>query len=146
MTVLLSVKPEFVRRIFDGTKGYEYRRKPFRRAITRVIVYASAPVSMVVGEFVPDAVLSDEPGRLWRATKHLSGVSEPVFRAYFEGSQTGYAIRIGRPVRYATPVKLHETLGVRAPQSFCYLREAPHAPMSPLPPRSAREYGEPAAR
>lgn len=61
MRVLLSIKPEFVEKIFDGTKKYEFRKSLFRRNdIKCVIIYASAPIKQVVGEFEIDEILSDK--------------------------------------------------------------------------------------
>ena len=61
MKVLLSIKPEFVERIFDGSKKYEYRKMLFKRNdINVVVIYASAPVKRVVGEFrIKDILLLD---------------------------------------------------------------------------------------
>ena len=66
MKVLLSIKPEFVSKIFDGSKKYEYRKVLFKRKdITTVVIYASNPVKQVVGEFEIKAILSDDVDALW---------------------------------------------------------------------------------
>lgn len=50
MKVLMSIKPEFADKIFDGSKRYEFRRMIFKQpAVKKVVVYASAPVQMVIG-------------------------------------------------------------------------------------------------
>ena len=44
MNVLLSIKPEFAFKIFDGTKKYEFRKSIFKKpGVKKVIVYASSP-------------------------------------------------------------------------------------------------------
>jgi hypothetical protein len=51
-SVLLSIKPEFVEKIFSGLKKYEFRRVIFKsKSVSRVVIYASSPVQRVVGEF-----------------------------------------------------------------------------------------------
>lgn len=56
--VLLSIKPEFTHKIFDGTKKYEFRKKVFKdENIRKVIVYASSPEKKVLGEFDIDRIL-----------------------------------------------------------------------------------------
>lgn len=121
MTALLSIKPEFASLIFEGSKRFEYRRTIFRRDVTRVVVYASAPVSMVIGEFEVEGVLSDDIDDLWRTTKHASGITEQYFYGYFTAKETGYALQIGAARLYDTPLSIQEHYGVRPPQSFLYL-------------------------
>ena len=49
--VLLSIKPEFADKIFNGTKKYEFRRSIFKENIKIIVVYVSYPVQEIVGEF-----------------------------------------------------------------------------------------------
>ena len=72
MKVLLSIKPEFALKIFNGSKKYEYRRAIFKnREVSIVIVYASDPIKRVIGEFEIEDILYDEPQLLWLKTKKL---------------------------------------------------------------------------
>lgn len=121
MIALLSIKPEFASRIFDGTKKFEYRKIIFKQDVTRVVVYASAPVSMVIGEFNVERILHDKIDNLWQETQHESGISEAFFYAYFSKHSDGYAIVIGDVTQYIEPYKLQENLGFHPPQSFVYL-------------------------
>lgn len=122
MKVLLSIKPEFAQKIFEGTKRYEYRRVIFKDLqIKRIVVYASAPISKLIGEFEIEEVLSDEPDSLWEDTKEHSGISKSYFYEYFEGKNIGFAIKVKKTKRYRKPKCLLETYGVKPPQSFQYL-------------------------
>lgn len=52
MRVLLSIKPEFVEKIFSGEKLYEYRKATFKNEdISSVVIYSTMPVGKIVGEF-----------------------------------------------------------------------------------------------
>ena len=51
MNVILSIKPEFVEKIFSGEKQYEYRKVLFKQKVDTVYIYASRPISKIVGEF-----------------------------------------------------------------------------------------------
>src|SRR5687768_5485385 len=74
-SVLLSIKPEFVEKIFSGIKKYEFRRAIFKsKAVSRVVVYASSPVQRVVGEFELSDIISARPDSLWRRTRKHSGI------------------------------------------------------------------------
>ena len=50
MKVILSIKPEFVEKIINGEKKFEYRRKIFKKDVEKVLIYASSPIKLVVGE------------------------------------------------------------------------------------------------
>jgi predicted transcriptional regulator len=123
ISVLLSIKPEFAGRIFGGTKRYEFRRVLFKnRSVKTVVVYASAPISKVIGEFEVEDILQLEKEHLWNQTKEYSGIPKDYFDTYFEGQRTGYAIKIGNTRLYQTPLGLQENFNVkRAPQSFVYV-------------------------
>ncbi len=62
MKVLLSIKPEFAFKIFNGTKKYEYRRTIFKKCeVTIVLVYATYPIQKVIGEFEIGEILHEDP-------------------------------------------------------------------------------------
>lgn len=121
MDVLLSIKPEFALEIFNGTKKFEYRRTIFRERVERIVVYASSPVKMVIGEFLIKDILFEDLHSLWCKTKHHSGISRRYFYLYFSDKEKGYAIKVGRVIKYQTPRPLHDLYGIKAPQSFAYI-------------------------
>src|SRR5438874_13112868 len=123
MTVLLSIKPEFAVQIFSGRKKFEYRRIIFKRSVKKIIVYASSPTKMVIGEFSIEGVLFENIDSLWSKTRHRSGISKKRFQSYFENKDKGYAIKVGKTVRYKEPSSLAESYGIRPPQSFVYISE-----------------------
>ena len=125
MRVLLSIKPEFVEKIFSGEKRYEYRKAPFRRGeVSTVVVYATKPVGKIVGEFDIVSVLEDELDRIWERTKEYSGISWDFFSSYFSGKELGYAIKIGSPRRYSKAINPYvKKPDFTPPQSFCYLTD-----------------------
>lgn len=123
MTVLLSIKPEFATRIFSGEKRFEFRRSLFKRPVNRVVVYASAPVSMVIGEFEVEELLYEKLGPLWHKTHEHAGISEEHFYGYFSQCESGYAIKVCNPQSYPEPRPLREVYDSRPPQSFAYLAD-----------------------
>jgi predicted transcriptional regulator len=122
-SVLLSIKPEFVEKIFSGMKTFEFRRVIFKsKNVSRVFVYASSPVQLVVGEFQVGEILSLEKQNLWHLTKKGAGIVKSYFDEYFEGKSAGFAIQIRSPKRYQKPIELKTLVGhSRPPQSFRYL-------------------------
>lgn len=122
MIVLLSIKPEFAYKIFDGTKRYEFRRNMFKRKdIKKILVYASSPVQRIIGEFEISAILHDDVERLWNVTKHEAGISKEFYNQYFKDKKRAFAIKIGSTKLYNTPMSLSDININYAPQSFFYL-------------------------
>jgi predicted transcriptional regulator len=122
MNVLLSIKPEFVNKIFSGQKKYEYRKTIFKRKdINRVVVYATSPVCRVVGEFEIETILFDDIYTLWEETKIHSGIDEKFFFEYFTKKEKGYAIKIKNYEKYSESRKLEDVYHSVPPQSFAYI-------------------------
>lgn len=122
MRVLLSIKPEYAEKIFDGTKKYEFRRSVFKNQdVKTVVVYASSPVQQVIGEFEIEKILNYDLHKLWEKTKEFSGISERFFFEYFINKEKGFAIKIKCTKRYDKALSLKEDFNVTPPQSFMYL-------------------------
>ena len=122
MKVLLSIKPEFAEKIFNGTKKYEFRRSVFKNQdVKTVVVYASSPIQLVIGEFEIDTILNDNLHQLWNITKDHSGISENYFFEYFINKERGYAIKIKQTTRYKKALSLKNDFKTTPPQSFMYL-------------------------
>jgi predicted transcriptional regulator len=123
MKVLLSIKPEFAEKIFDGTKRVEFRRSIFTSNIIKnVVVYSSSPVQKIIGEFEIEEILKGSPEYLWDKTSNEAGISKLFFDQYFNGKGMGYAIRIKSVTKYSYPICLQMDLNIaRPPQSFQYL-------------------------
>jgi predicted transcriptional regulator len=122
MKVILSIKPEFAEKIFNGTKKFEFRRRIYKNEkVKSVIVYASAPISMVIGEFAIETVHFDDLNSLWDSTSEFAGISEAFYREYFSGKNFGYAIEVKEVKKYREPVGIRESYGIAPPQSFAYV-------------------------
>ena len=122
MKVLLSVKPEFAEKIFNGTKKYEFRKSIFKnKEVDTVVVYASSPWQYVIGEFKIETILSDNVDSIWEQTHEFSGISEDFYRMYFAHKSSAFAIKIGRVTRFKKHKRLSDYHVNFAPQSYVYL-------------------------
>lgn len=122
MRVLLSIKPEFALKIFNGSKRYEFRRAIFKnRNVDRVIVYASNPTKLIIGEFEIEDIIHDELPDLWAKTKSHAGISKKRFFDYFINRSKGYAIEVKTTMMYDNPISLNSLMISSPPQSFMYL-------------------------
>lgn len=125
MKVLLSIKPEFAERIFDGTKRFEFRRSVFRdRSIRTVVVYVTRPVGMIVGEFDVAGIITCTPDGLWERTRSHAGISREFFDSYFEGRESANAIEVAEARRFASPIEPSTAIeNFVPPQSYMYVRD-----------------------
>ena len=117
MNAILSIKPQYVEEIKKGRKRFEYRKSVFKQPVEKVYVYASAPVSMIIGEFELVDVVKGTPAEVWKQTKQYSGITKEFFDEYYRGRSMAYAIVIQNFVEYETPRKIP----FQAPQSYRYV-------------------------
>lgn len=123
MNVILSIKPEFVEKIFSGEKQYEYRKILFKQKVDTVYIYASRPISKIVGEFKIEEIICDSPENIWKQTKRQSGVSKKFFDKYYKGKDKAVALKIKACKEYEDGIN-PETLvtNFKVPQSFVYVK------------------------
>ena len=121
MKVVLSIKPEFANKIFDGTKKFEFRKAIFKNEkIKTVIVYSSSPVQQVIGEFEIERIINHDIDTFWGLTHQESGITEDYFYKYFEDRLEGFAVQIRKVKKYRTSKCLLTDFNLFPPQSFAY--------------------------
>ena len=122
VNAILSIRPTFCKLIFDGQKLYEYRKKVFNRSVDKVYVYASKPISKIVGYFTIKLIVKDNPSVVWELTHEHGGISKKHFNDYFKGCNMAHAIEIDEVVKLDTPIDPKEVIkNFTAPQNFMYL-------------------------
>ena len=121
MKMLLSINPQHVENILNGTKRFEFRKVKSRREVRFIVIYSTAPVGHVVGEVEVIGTLDGSPSDVWEYTSAHSGISKQFFDEYFSGRQRAFAYELGEVSVYEQPKTLME-LGISsAPQSFVYV-------------------------
>ena len=119
---LHSIKKEYVKKIFDGSKAYEYRKSFCSLEVDTIVIYESRGKGLVVGEFEIADRLCDTPRNIWERTKGYAGISESDFFSYFEGRDKACAYVVGNVNVFLKPKTLQD-YGINVvPQNFCYIR------------------------
>ena len=122
MKALFPIKKEYVKKIFDGSKAYEYRKSFCSLEVDTIVIYESRGKGLVVGEFEIADRLCDTPRNIWERTKGYAGISESDFFSYFEGRDKACAYVVGNVNVFLKPKTLQD-YGIDAvPQNFCYIR------------------------
>lgn len=120
MKVILSIKPEFANKIFDGSKKYEFRKSIFKEDVRTVLVYSSSPVQKVIGEFQIEEIIRHDLETLWELTKNDAGITKQYFYEYFADKDEGFAIKIKKKNKFRIPKCLRTEYNLTPPQSFAY--------------------------
>ena len=119
--ILYPIKRKYVKRIFDGTKAYEYRKQLCREEVDTIVIYESSGRGMVVGECkIVDRICCD-PVKLWEKTKELSGMEEKEFFNYFRCCKNACAYVLGDVNIFLKPKSLKEYDINFVPQNYVYL-------------------------
>jgi predicted transcriptional regulator len=119
--ILISIKPEFTKKIFDGTKRFEFRKSAPNPMPQIAFVYETAPTQRIVGCFIFKEIHQGSPNALWRKVRAKAGIAKDRFESYFENCSTAYAYEIHWKQRYFFPHKLEEIGFTTPPQSWCYV-------------------------
>lgn len=127
--ILLSIKPEYAKKIFSGEKKYEFRKQTPKQKIEWVLVYESHPSKKIVGWFSVRGIISGSPKEIWVKCKDSSGVEMEEYFKYCNGKRIIYALQIDKTLQFDIPINPFETdPDFKPPQNFSYLNN----PMSDL--------------
>ena len=121
----MSIKPQYVDRILNGTKKFEFRKSIPKRIdeIDKVFIYSSFPIQMVVGYFTVKEVQRMNPLDLWLHTWKQAGIELNDFQQYFQNKEFGYAIEVDEVTIYKKPLLFKEIDPTeKVPQSFKYIQ------------------------
>jgi predicted transcriptional regulator len=126
--VLVSVRPEYASKIFDGEKTVELRRKfPESPVIGSVVlIYSSSPVSAIVGSAQIKAVRKLRVVQIWAQHGEEACISKKDFDSYFRGLTHGFAILLtnARLLKEQIGiVELQQQFGIAPPQSYRYVQQ-----------------------
>ncbi len=119
--ILISIKPQFVNLILNGQKKFEFRKNLPQKEVNLLVIYASAPVSRIIGEVEVTHTLSYAPSTLWRKTYKNAGISKKFFDSYFSGKEIANAYVLGKIKKFKRSKSLLEYDIRTAPQSYIYL-------------------------
>ena len=159
-SMMISIRPEFTKRILTGEKKFEFRRtRPSVRKGCLAFIYSSSPTKAVVAKFRVKQIVSDSPKKLWELFKDGAGITKEMFFKYVEGKSIGCCIAFDRvqalPSQLTLGSMMAKGIEFKPPQSFRYLDDEAYVPIrnaldrmtngsSPLPPPRCTQFHEPA--
>ncbi|MGX7150067.1 ASCH domain-containing protein [Enterococcus ureasiticus] len=120
-TILLSIHPEFVEKIMNGEKKFEFRKVITKKKPNKIIIYSTSPICKIIGEAEVEDILVDDPELVWNETKNFSGVNKEFYIEYFNDKEIAVAYKLKNVVKYEEPIMLKDYGVKSAPQSFVYV-------------------------
>jgi len=126
--LLISVKPQYARKIFSGEKTVELRKSAPRKANkdSLLLIYVTSPVKELWGICKIDEIISNNPMDLWDEIGDKTGISKKEYSAYYKKSNNAYGIKLKDIKNFLdNPIKL--TLlkdlipGFAPPQTYRYI-------------------------
>ena len=122
--VILSLKPKYAKMILKGKKFFELRRRVPKQPFKHILIYATKPVGMMIGEVAVKEIFKLPLDELWKKTKSSNGLTKQEFFKYFDGMEDGYAIELWKNSHHLWrfPVSIHYYGHKKAPQNFAYSR------------------------
>ena len=119
--MLLSIKPQYVEKIFSGEKRFEFRKFHCKNNIDTIVIYATSPVKAVIGEVELIDVIEGNIEQVWQETNEFAGISRSAYDEYYNKRQIAVAYKLGNICKYKEPKKLIDFGLHYVPQSFAYL-------------------------
>lgn len=119
--ILMPIHPEYVERILNGTKRFEYRKQVAKTPCSTMLIYATAPVQKVVAQARVTSIKHSSVKAIWNATKHRAGISQHEYNKYFMGCSVAYAYELDE-IKAFVPARDLADYGIDyVPQSFVYV-------------------------
>jgi len=105
--ILMSIRPEYIRKMQAGQKVVEVRKRFSTKWLgCRVTLYSSSPDQAIYGYATIEKIIKDTPRTIWTQYGDLIGVEKKVFDDYSGSSNQIYAIFLKDFKTYLNPVYL----------------------------------------
>lgn len=126
IVLFLSIHPEYVSAMAQGTKTVELRKQvPRCKPDDWIAIYSSSPVMRLEAVARITSIMVSTPKSVWEKWRNKCGVSKLVFDNYFLDSRRAVAIELNSYRSLPTPISLVELRsrwhGFHPPQGFRYL-------------------------
>lgn len=121
--IMISTTPKQADLILDNPKKnvFFYKVTPANK-VTRVLIYATAPVQAVVGEFDLEKIHIVALSTAWSQHGSSSGMTKKEFEEYFANHEKAHALIAKETFRYSKPKSLEQFNMKKGPSGFQYLK------------------------
>jgi len=124
--ILLAVRPQYAKKIFEGSKRVELRRvrpKQIKKG-DLVMIYISSPIQSIAGAFKVNEIVEKTLLELWDLVYDKAGITQKEFYEYYQGIETGVGIFFDEIWSLREPIKIQtlqeQGIDFQPPQGFRY--------------------------
>ena len=129
--LLISIKPQYAKKIFKGNKTVELRKSSPQRVRENsfVLIYVTAPVKELWGVCNIESIVKSKTEVLWQNEGKKTGISKKEFNDYFGKKDSGYGIKIKNVKSFLNnSISLSDLKniipGFAPPQTYSYIDES----------------------
>jgi predicted transcriptional regulator len=128
-SLVLSIKPRFARAILDRHKTVEIRRRFSERWTgSRVAIYASHPVSGLLGTARVKSVVKAHPATIWDRFGRYMGCSQSEYQGYVASADHVYALVLEDAKEFRNVIPIETLAGLseselHPPQSYLIAKD-----------------------
>lgn len=107
---LIPLRPQYWDMYRDGSKIWELRKISHSpRGVDGLIIYATAPVSRIVGEVDLISTHVGYVNDVWDAVKDGCGITRKQYDLYYQDQEIAIAYRLGNVYEYPTGLWMHSS-------------------------------------
>lgn len=122
--IILSIKPQFSRQIFQGNKTVELR-KSIGKSVTKgtsIYIYSSSPIQTIEGKATIDYIEHFDVTDKQTLMTQAGCITQKDYLAYYKNRTLGVGLWLKAIERFTHPVPLQQLkhVGFTPPQSFTY--------------------------
>lgn len=123
--MLISIQPQYVKKILTGEKRWEFRRSWPKEPIGALLIYSTAPTKRIAAFIEVGEVVRASKSRLWEVGGKQGGISRRALFGYLDGKEQAACIELKRLIRFGDGIEPRQLFGkdFHAPQSFRYLKD-----------------------
>lgn len=93
--LLISIKPEFSEKIFNGSKTIELRKSsPSVDKGDLVVIYSTNPEKAIIGVCKIKALIKTTPDNLWYSHSEQLGIDYNRFQEYYKKSKVAVGLAL----------------------------------------------------
>ena len=94
--LIISVKPEYARKILKGEKTIELRKCAPKKVGKDgyILIYVTAPVKELWGIYKIENIIKENPNTLWENFGKQTGISKKEFNDYYKENNSAFGIQL----------------------------------------------------
>ncbi len=126
--LIISVKPEYAKKILKGEKTIELRKSAPKKAGKNdyILIYVTAPIKELWGIYRIENIIKENPDTLWENFGKQTGISKQEFNDYYKENKNAFGIQLQEVknlIKHSIKLDNLKSLipGFMPPQTYSYI-------------------------